>query len=128
MSELEPARRQTILVVDDTPDNLSMISGLLKDAYRVKVATNGERALAIAAGDPKPDLILLDIMMPEIDGFEVCRRLKLSEDTRTIPVVFLSAKTEEAERKRGLEVGAIGYLCKPVDPRELLAEVSSHLA
>lgn len=67
-------------------------------------------------------------MMPDIDGFEVCRRLKLAEVTRTIPVVFLCAKTEEAERKGGREVGAIGYLCKPVDPGELLAEVSSHLA
>ncbi len=128
MSDMKPASKKTVLVVDDSPDNLSMISGLLKDAYRVKVANGGEKALRIAAGDPRPDLILLDIMMPGIDGFEVCRQLKLSEVTRTIPVVFLSAKTEEAERERALDAGAKGYLCKPVDPGHLLAEVCSHLS
>lgn len=77
----------TILVVDDTPDNLTLMSGLLKDLYKVKVANGGERALRIAAGESPPDLILLDIMMPEMDGYEVCRRLKADPATQDIPVI-----------------------------------------
>src|SRR5687768_12255632 len=83
-----------ILVVDDTPDNLTLMSGLLKDNYRVKVANSGERALKIAQSETPPDLILLDIMMPEMDGYEVCRRLKADNNTRDIPIIFLTAKTE----------------------------------
>ena len=88
----ESTEKRIVLVVDDTPDNLSIMSGLLKDAYKVKVATGGERALKIAQSDPPPQLILLDIMMPEMDGFEVIRRLKNDAKTQAIPVIFLSAK------------------------------------
>src|SRR6187402_584893 len=88
------ADKATILVVDDTPDNLTLMSGLLKDNYQVKVANSGERALKIAQSETPPDLILLDIMMPGMDGYEVCRRLKADNKTRDIPIIFLTAKTE----------------------------------
>ena len=91
-----------MLIVDDTPTNVAVVSGVLKDSYRTKVATNGEKALAIANGAEKPDLILLDVMMPGMDGYEVCRRLKDIPATRDIPVIFLTAKTEEAEEREGI--------------------------
>ena len=83
--------KASILVVDDIPDNLSLMSNLLRDIYKVRVANSGERALTIAGSDTPPDLILLDIMMPEVDGYEVCRRLKDNPVTRDIPVIFLTA-------------------------------------
>src|SRR6188472_294312 len=86
--------QKLILVVDDTPVNISVITGALKDTYRTKVATSGAKALSIAGADEKPDLILLDVMMPEMDGYEVCRRLKADPTTREIPVIFLTAQTE----------------------------------
>ncbi|MFZ4285227.1 response regulator [Variovorax sp. HJSM1_2] len=118
----------TVLVVDDTPDNLSLMSSLLKDRYRVKVANHGERGLRIAASDPPPDLILLDIMMPGIDGYEVCRRLKSDPLTRDIPVIFLTAKSEVDDETQGLALGAADYITKPVSPPILLARVETHLA
>ena len=118
----------TILVVDDTPDNLTLMSGLLKDLYRVKVANGGERALRIASSDPPPDLILLDIMMPEMDGYEVCRRLKDDPKTRDIPVIFLTAKSQVEDEARGLEMGAVDYITKPISPPIVLARVKNHLA
>ena len=125
---IDAAAKPVILVVDDTPDNLALMSGLLRDTYRVKVATGGEKALAIAAGEAKPDLILLDIMMPGIDGYEVCRRLKADPSTRDIPVVFLTAKVEVEDEKRGLEMGAVDYITKPISPPIVLARVKTHLA
>ena len=107
-------RKPTILVVDDTPDNLVLMSELLKDSYRVKVAIEGERALRIAASDDPPDLILLDIMMPGIDGYEVCRRLKANERTRDITVMFLTAKASVEDEGLGLAVGAVDYITKPI--------------
>jgi putative two-component system response regulator len=127
-SVIEAAPKPVILVVDDTPDNLALMSGLLRDTYRVKVANGGEKALAIAASDAKPDLILLDIMMPGIDGYEVCRRLKADPSTRDIPVVFLTAKVEIEDEKRGLEMGAVDYITKPISPPIVLARVKTHLA
>ena len=84
--------RQTVLVVDDTPDNLTLMSGLLKDLYRVRVANGGERALKIGLSDDPPDLILLDIMMPEMDGYEVCRQLKANPAARKIPIIFVTVQ------------------------------------
>ncbi len=104
---LDFTQKQTILVVDDTPDNLALMTGLLKDAYRTKVANNGERALAIAATLPLPDLILLDIMMPGMDGYEVCKRLKADKLTRDIPVVFLTAKAEVEDEQKGFDTGLV---------------------
>ena len=119
--------RPTLLVVDDTPDNLTLMSGLLKDLYKVKVANGGDRALKIAASDSPPDLILLDIMMPEMDGYEVCRRLKADPKTADIPVVFLTAKSEEQDEMVGLELGAVDYITKPISPPIVLARVKTHL-
>jgi chemotaxis protein methyltransferase CheR len=128
MDERELTQRNTILVVDDTPDNLALMSSLLKDAYKVKVANSGEKALRIAASDSPPDLILLDIMMPGMDGYEVCLRLKRDPETMNIPVIFLTARTEMADEKKGLELGAVDYITKPVSPPILMARVKSHLA
>jgi class 3 adenylate cyclase len=117
----------TVLVVDDTPDNLSLMNGLLKDLYRVKIAKSGQRALALATADDPPDLILLDIMMPEMDGYEVCRRLKADPRTADIPVIFLTAKTEVEDEKLGFTLGAVDYIAKPVSAPILLARVATHL-
>src|SRR3974390_1113871 len=104
---MSSSSRKLILIVDDTPTNVAVISGLLKDSFRTKVATSGEKALAIAAGAERPDLILLDVMMPDMDGFEVCRRLKANPDTREIPVIFLTGKTDAVDEAKGFGVGAV---------------------
>jgi len=119
--------RQTILVVDDTPDNIALLSTLLKDRYKVRAANNGERALAIAAGQPRPDLILLDIMMPGMDGYEVCERLKVDPHTADIPVIFLTAKVQVEDEEFGLRLGAVDYITKPISPPIVLARVETHL-
>ncbi|MEB3160585.1 MAG: response regulator [Synechocystis sp.] len=119
--------RPTILVVDDTPDNLTFISGLLKEQYRVKVANNGEKALTIARSDNPPALILLDIMMPDMDGYSVCQTLKADPQTRAIPVIFLTAKAETEDERQGLELGAVDYITKPVSPPILMARVKTQL-
>lgn len=117
----------TVLVVDDTPENLSLMSDLLREHYRVKVATNGERALRIAGAAEAPDLIMLDVMMPEMDGYEVCRRLKADENTKNIPVIFLTARTDPEDEKIGLELGAVDYITKPISPPLVQARVRNHL-
>src|ERR1700686_1158133 len=99
--------RKTILIVDDTPTNIGIISSVLKDSFRTKVATNGEKALALASANDRPDLILLDITMPGMDGYEVCRRLKANPATSNIPVIFLTAKTEHEDERLGFDVGAV---------------------
>lgn len=119
--------RKTILIVDDAPDNLTYLSALLKDAYQTKVATSGEKALRIAETAPMPDLILLDISMPEMSGYEVCQRLKENEQTRTIPVIFLTAMSEAEDEEKGLELGAVDYITKPIRPPILRARVRTHL-
>ncbi|MDD3484389.1 two-component system response regulator, partial [Azovibrio restrictus] len=124
---LDFTERPTILVVDDTPDNLALMSGLLKDCYKVKVANHGEKALKIAASDNPPDLILLDIMMPDLDGYQVCERLKGDPATRDIPVIFLTARTEVEDEQHGLALGAVDYITKPISPPIVLARVATHL-
>jgi putative two-component system response regulator len=119
--------KPTVLVVDDTPENLSLMNSLLKDSYRVKVATSGERALRIAWGEEPPDLILLDIMMPVMDGYEVLSRLKSDPRTQTVPVIFLTALSEMEDEERGLNLGAVDYITKPVSPPIVLARVATHL-
>lgn len=118
--------RPTVLVVDDTPANLSLLSGLLRDHYRVKVANSGARALALAAESP-PDLVLLDIMMPEMDGYEVCRRLKADDATSRVPVIFLTAKTQTEDEELGFSVGAVDFIHKPISPPIVAARVRTHL-
>lgn len=120
--------KKLVLIVDDTPTNITVVSGVLKDIYRTKVATNGEKALAIAAGPEKPDLVLLDIMMPGMDGYEVCRRLKDDRKTADIPVIFLTAKTDSGDEERGFAVGAVDYIHKPFSAPVVLARVKTQLA
>jgi len=128
MSEaLDFTAQPTVLIVDDTAENITLINGLLKDQYRTRVATNGERALALAAAKPLPDLILLDIMMPGMDGYEVCRRLKADAGMKHIPVIFLTAKVEVEDEQKGFDVGAVDYITKPISPPIVLARVKTHL-
>jgi CheY-like chemotaxis protein len=128
MNGLDPTEKATILVVDDTPDNLALMSNLLKNDYKVKVANSGEKALKVAASDSPPDLILLDIMMPGMDGYEVCQRLKRDPMTMNIPVIFLTAKSEMEDEKKGLELGAVDYITKPISPPIVMARVKNQLA
>ncbi|BBN89309.1 response regulator [Azospira sp. I09] len=124
---LDFTTRPVILVVDDTPDNLTLMAELLQDRYAIKVANNGERALRVAAGTPPPDLILLDIMMPDMDGLEVARRLRADPATRDIPFIFLTARSQIEDERHGFELGAVDYITKPVSPPILLARVHTHL-
>jgi len=126
-SPLELSGKCTVLVVDDTPDNLSLMSNLLRTDYKVKLAPSGERALQIVAGDSKPDLILLDIMMPDMDGYEVLRRLQFNPDTEDIPVIFLTAMSASEDESIGLELGAVDYITKPINPAIVMARVRNHL-
>lgn len=119
--------KPTVLVVDDTPENISLVSSLLRDHYKVKIATNGERALKVAATGTKPDIILLDIMMPVMDGYEACRQLKANPETRDIPIIFLTAKFELEDEVMGLDLGAVDYITKPIVPSILMARLSTHL-
>jgi phosphoserine phosphatase RsbU/P len=119
--------KKVILLVDDTPTNIQIALAILKELYQVRVATNGAKALELAVGDPAPDLILLDVVMPGIDGFEVCERLKASEATREIPVIFLTGQTEIEEETRGFEVGGVDYIHKPFSPAVMKARVHTHL-
>ena len=126
MDNAYPGTLATVLVVDDTPDNLALMSSLLKGLYRVKVANGGEKALRIARDDP-PDLILLDIMMPAMDGYQVLEQLKRDARTRDVPVIFLTAKSEIDDERKGLELGAVDYITKPVSPPIVLARVKTQL-
>jgi len=119
--------KPTVLVVDDTPDNLSLMSDLLEEEYRVKIANNGEKALKVAFSADPPDIILLDIMMPVMDGYEACRHLKADSTTRDIPVIFLTAKSEVADEMKGFALGAVDYITKPISPPVVLARVKTHL-
>lgn len=120
--------RQTILVADDTPENIDLLSAVLRQDYRVKVATSGEKALAIVNSTEPPDLILLDIMMPGMNGYDVCRRIKADPDRRGIPVIFVTAMTSIEDERLGLEVGAVNYITKPISPPIVAARVRTHLA
>jgi diguanylate cyclase (GGDEF)-like protein len=117
----------SILVVDDSPENLQVMAAVLKEQYKVRVAINGERALALAAAPEPPDLILLDVMMPGMDGYEVCSRLKSNPATAGIPVLFVSSCDEEEDEARGLSVGAIDYIIKPIRPSIVQARVRNHI-
>ena len=128
MDGLHITEKATILVVDDTPENLALLNSLLKDDYKVKIVNGGEKALKIAGSDSPPDLILLDIMMPGMDGYEVCRRLKREPKTMNIPVIFLTARSEAEDEKKGLELGAADYITKPISPSIVMARVKNHLA
>jgi two-component system sensor histidine kinase ChiS len=123
----EAAKKPKVLIVDDTPENIQVLMGTLKDAYAIVAAVNGEKALKMAAADPPPDLILLDIMMPGMDGFEVCQRLKADTNTQDIPVIFLSALDDTVNKVKGFEMGAVDYISKPFQPEEVIVRVNTHL-
>ena len=116
-----------ILIVDDTPDSIKILMETLKNAnYDILAATNGKRALEVATNQ-KPDLILLDIMMPEMDGYEVCEQLKSKTTTQNIPVIFITARDDEEDETKGLELGAVDYITKPISPLIVQARVKTHL-
>lgn len=121
-------QKQTVLVVDDAPANIQVVNSILKDTYTVRIATNGRKALEIMNAIPRPDLILLDVMMPGINGYEVCTRLKMDPATRDIPVIFLTGQTETSDETHGFEVGAVDYIHKPFSPAVVQARVQTHLA
>ncbi|MBU0673115.1 MAG: two-component system response regulator [Proteobacteria bacterium] len=121
------SQKQTILVIDDLPENIDIIHEVLSDDYRILAAVTGEKGLALANLPFPPDLILLDIMMPGMDGYEVCRRLKDRADTRNIPVIFVSALNDVEDEYRGLELGAVDYITKPFSPPIVKARIKNHL-
>jgi putative two-component system response regulator len=118
----------TILVVDDTPSNIAVLTEILRSDYRVLAAINGEQALKIARGVPPPDLILLDVMMPGMSGHEVCQRLKAESSTRKLPVIFVTAMNQVEDEAQGFALGAVDYITKPVSPPIVKARVKTHLA
>ncbi|MFA7281520.1 MAG: hybrid sensor histidine kinase/response regulator [Sterolibacterium sp.] len=124
---LEEPFRATILVVDDAPANLHLLLNMFKDLYRVRVAQSGEKALEICQSDNPPDLVLLDIMMPGMDGFEVARRMREHPSSETIPVIFVTAMTGNDARLKGLELGAVDFVTKPIDPEVLKPRVRNFL-
>jgi len=120
------AKQGSLLIVDDTPINIDVLVGLLSPQYRTRIATSGKIALSLCAKEI-PDLILLDIMMPEMDGYEVCQRLKEKEETKDIPIIFVTAKGETEDETKGLALGAVDYISKPITPAIVLARVETHL-
>lgn len=123
----KPVERATILVVDDTPDNLQLLAGLFENEYRVKLANSGEKALQICQSDSPPDLLLLDIMMPGMDGFDVAKALRSHPSSENIPIIFVTAMTDSAARTRGLELGAIDFVTKPIDPEGLRIRIKNFI-
>jgi adenylate cyclase len=118
----------TILIVDDTPANLALMVEVLKPEYRTRIAINGDKALQLVFGSEPPDLILLDIMMPGLDGYEVCQRIKARPETQDIPIIFVSAMGEVEDETRGLDLGGVDYVTKPVSPAIVKARIRTHLA
>ena len=116
-----------ILIVDDTPSNIKTLAAMLKQYYRIMIAKSGPEALDLIQKGPLPDLVLLDIMMPEMDGYEVCRKLKADKRTKDIPVIFITAKSEEEDRQRGKELGSAAYITKPFDARTVIQIVKTHI-
>ena len=123
----ETLPKQTVLVVDDVPQNITLLGELLQPHYAVRAANSGERALQVAQSAPQPDIILLDVMMPGMDGYEVLRRLRAEKETRDIPVIFVTAMDSTESEERGLELGAVDYITKPIQPAIVLARVRAHL-
>ena len=120
-------RRPTILIVDDTPENLAVLGELLQPTYRVRAANSGRRALQIAVVEPIPDLVLLDVMMPEMDGYAVLQQLRADERTRHVPVIFVTAMDSTEDEEHGLDCGAVDYITKPIRPAIVLARVRTQL-
>ena len=123
----DQVKKHAVLIVDDTPTNIKVLMETLKEDYRIVAAVNGERALQLAASEPIPDIILLDVMMPEMDGYEVCSRLKADAKTRDIPIIFVTAMSDTQDETKGLGLGAVDYVTKPISPPVVLARVKNHL-
>src|SRR5271155_5457618 len=123
----EAQEKRLVLVVDDAPENIQVVQSILKSDYKIRVATSGAKALEVVKGDPMPDLVLLDVMMPGMDGYEVCAQLKAAPATRDIPVIFLTGKTEAEDETRGFDVGAVDYIRKPFSPAIVKARVRTQL-
>ena len=119
--------KKTVLVVDDAPANLQIVNSILKDDYKIRVATSGAKALVLVKVQPLPDLILLDVVMPEMDGYEVCGILKATPEARDIPVIFLTGKTEADDETKGFDMGAVDYIHKPFLAAVVKARVHTHL-
>lgn len=122
----ELSKQLTLLIVDDARENINLLAEILKANFKIRVATSGEKALEISFSDSPPDLILLDIMMPEIDGYEVCKRLKASFLTKRIPVIFITGKTNEEDEIYGFSLGAVDYIAKPFSPIIVKARINTH--
>jgi len=121
-------KKQTILIVDDEPQNIHLLGQILKDEYQLLVATSGQQAFEKMASQPYPDMILLDIQMPDMNGFEICKKLKNAPATCDIPVIFVTAKDSEEDEKEGLGIGAVDFITKPLSNSIVLARVKTHLA
>lgn len=122
------AEKRHLLLVDDDPENIRIVHSILSGTYKIHVAMNGTKALELAKAETAPDLILLDVVMPNRDGYEVCSQLKADPKTRDIPVIFLTGKTEIADETRGFDVGAVDYIHKPFSPPIVKARVQTHLS
>lgn len=118
--------QKTVLIVDDSPTNIDLLKGLLEEIYKIKVAINGKLALKIASKVPLPDCIILDIEMPEMNGYEVCQALKSNPETAGINIIFMSGNFSDEEKQKGLDLGAVEYFGKPFDPEALMASLEKY--
>ncbi|MFC1886178.1 HD-GYP domain-containing protein [Thermodesulfobacteriota bacterium] len=124
---VDHSEKSRLLIVDDTPENIQILMETLKDEYTIAASISGQKALQMAAADPVPDLILLDIMMPGLDGYQVCEKLKAGDKTKNIPVIFVTAMAEEADEQKGLNLGAVDYIAKPFRPGLVKSRVRNHI-
>ena len=125
--DIAPSEKPTLLIIDDSSENLQILNALLKDDYRLKLAKSGGKGIEIAHLHPQPDLILLDVVMPELDGFEVCEQLKSNENTSAIPIIFLTALSEVADETKGFQKGGSDFITKPFNPDIVKARIRTHL-
>ena len=125
--DTKPSSKSTVLIVDDSPENITVLGALLRQECTVRVATSGEKALQIVNSDHPPDLILLDVIMPGMDGYEVCNMIKANPATKNIPIIFITAKSGEDDEVKGFELGAVDYITKPFSPVVIKARVRTHL-
>ncbi len=123
----DPSAKKIVLIVDDAPANLAVLTQILKEPYQVRAAKNGALALKIAHAPTPPDVILLDVEMPDMDGYEVCEKLKADEATRTIPVIFVTGHADPEQQAKGMALGAVSYISKPVEPAVVLDKVAEAL-